>query len=85
MSDEILIQEIALRDMTIEFLEAENNKLLTENDKLREEAALHLGVWAVKYSEMNNLDGLHPQHYDRLKELGARLDDFKRAAMGETK
>ena len=53
--------------------------LAPEIAALKEELITFLVLWATHYQEMQMLDGLHPQHFDRLKELGARIDDFKRA------
>lgn len=49
--------------------------------ELEIELVTFLVLWAPRYAEMQSLDGLLPQHFDRLKELGARMDDFKRAAI----
>ena len=43
-----------------------------------------LAVWAAKYGAdfFGSGTKLHPTHYDRLAELGARMDDFTRADIG---
>ena len=50
---------------------------------LKREATGYLAVFATRYATWAGwADGeLHPQHFDRLKELGARTDDFTRAAL----
>lgn len=55
--------------------------LRDENEQLREECRGYLAVWAVEYAARIGLSRgeLHPQHYDRLTELGARMVDFSRA------
>ena len=51
--------------------------------RLRGELGAFLGVWAFEYARrMGFPDGeLHPQHYDRMVELGLRMVDFRRAAL----
>lgn len=48
---------------------------------MTQECGLYLALWAVRHAEMQGLaDGeLHPQHYDRMAELGCRMDAFTRA------
>jgi hypothetical protein len=55
--------------------------LRAEVDGLREELRAFLPVWAVTYAKFLGLPDshLHPQHFDRMAELGCRMDDFTRA------
>lgn len=46
----------------------------------RDDLIAFLPMWAVRYSEMQGLDGLHPDHYDLMEKYGLRMVDFKRAA-----
>lgn len=74
--------EQTLRDAlkTISKLDYENTRL--KNLLLRTSGfvAVHADKWA---RERGFPEGhLHPKHYDLLKEMGARMDDFTRAAQG---
>lgn len=55
--------------------------------ELKQEAGMFLALWAVRHAEMQGLaDGeIHPQHYDRMAELGCRMDAFTRAAIAAAK
>lgn len=66
---------------------AENKRVLeAEVEDLRDEVKTFLVLWAARYSEMQGLGGaFHPQHFDRLKELGVRMDDFRRADLQPVK
>ena len=57
----------------------ERDALKSENSVLKIKVCGYLILWAMRYQRLGNFDGLHPSHFDRLKELGARMDDFKRA------
>lgn len=48
---------------------------------LRAQVIAFAGPHAVRYAEEFGLakGELHPQHYDLLKDCGARMDDFRRA------
>lgn len=62
---------------------ADINAVIAERDALREEVKAYLGAWAGEYARRMGLpDGqLHPQHFDRLAELGCRMDSFTRAEL----
>ena len=54
-----------------------------EIERLCQEVAAFCGPWAVTYAVEHGLPPghLHPEHYDILARVGARMDDFKRAEM----
>lgn len=81
----ILAATMAERDALLHDLErikARETDLTSQVEALREECRGYLAVWAAQYARQIGLSGmeLHHQHYDRLSELGARMDDFVRAA-----
>lgn len=55
--------------------------LLDYVEELRHTVIAFAGPFAVRYSDLHGLgkDTLHPQHYDLLKDCGARMFDFIRA------
>lgn len=57
--------------------------VIAERDALRDEVKAYLGAWAGEYARRTGLpDGhLHPQHFDRMAELGCRMDSFTRAKL----
>ena len=64
----------------IDSMREEMCRLRAENADLKASVIAFLGPYAVQYSKLHELDGLHPTHYDILKKCGARMVDFKRAA-----
>lgn len=58
-------------------------RLAAENAELREEVKAYLAVWADEHARRGGLpEGhLHPAHYDRMAELGCRMEAFTRAAL----
>lgn len=67
-----------------ELLDARDAKiaaLRAENVELKANVVTFLAPWAVRYAKDFGLDGLHPKHYDMLEKCGARMVDFKRAAL----
>lgn len=48
--------------------------------KQQHELVVFLALWAVKYAEDYELNGLHPTHYDLMEKYGARMNDFRRAS-----
>jgi len=75
---------------TIADLSAELSRLRAENERLKgvaDDLLPFLAVWANQFSLDRGMDGLHPTHYDLMEKYGARMTDFKRAALteGETK
>jgi hypothetical protein len=61
--------------------DAEIAALRDENADLKISVVAFLAPWAVRYAKDFELDGLHPTHYDILEKFGARMVDFKRAAL----
>lgn len=63
--------------------DAKVTALEAERDVLAEEAAGYLAAFATHHATMNGRapNEFHPVHYDRLKELGARMDGFVRATL----
>lgn len=57
--------------------------LTAERDALRDDVKAFLPMWAVEYARRYGLPDshLHPQHYDRMAEIGCRMDNFTRAAL----
>lgn len=50
-------------------------------EALAAECGGYLAAWAVRYAEISGLPAgeIHPQHYDRMAELGCRMVGFRRA------
>ncbi len=65
--------------------EAKVAALTAENADLKSSVIAFGGPWAVEYAKQRGLpDGqLIPTHYDILKQAGARMDSFTRAALGD--
>jgi hypothetical protein len=57
---------------------------LEREARLREDTMPMVAIWAGQYAEGRLPPGhLYPAHYDLLASLGARMDDFTRAALGD--
>jgi hypothetical protein len=61
-------------------LERERDAALKEVKKWKEKTITFGAVFMAPYGRDHYGEGmLHPDHYDILKDAGARMDDFKRA------
>lgn len=68
-------------------LQARVKELEIENSDLKTSVVAFAGPWAAVYATLHGLgkNELHPVHYDLLKKCGARMVEFRRAAVkGDT-
>ncbi len=63
--------------------DAEIAALKAERDELLDDVKAFLPMWAIEYARRAEMpEGhLHPQHYDRMAQIGCRMVAFTRVAV----
>lgn len=71
-----------IRDSEWSLLVAEIDALRAQTKDLKLSVVAFCGPWAVAHAQAAGLPSghLHPRHFDILRDAGARMDDFVRAA-----